>query len=366
MLYLWLSILILLPLEVEANGGPAKKKEPQATGEVWFDSNSGIVLEEESVRFHMNKEAFTNIRQGRSTVEVRYRLKNTLDQRQHMQMFFLAPGHAESLPEFHEELKNKNFQVTQDGEHLPIKKPQVVHPQEWEPQEPEKGGDSSQKETMDLPEYIADPHHPLGVQIPLSFQPGESTLLHIKYQDPVAYNEAGQVKPTLYHLYYLTPARYWEGDPRVRLEIILPQGKYDVASNLPLQQEGSTFFTTIDTLPKQEWYFSVVDRERLWFYTNTPWKHNWLVACMIWAISAVLFWLRFRLLQPWIGWLSYPTAFVLLLIFVQKAAEYPLNTVLLPLLYLGVIAITFWIDRGFKYMENNRINPHAQPPQLNG
>ncbi|PTM59795.1 hypothetical protein [Desmospora activa] len=364
-LYLWLLMLILLPVEVDANGGPVRG-EPQATGEIWFDSNSGIVLEEETVRFHMNKEAFTNIRQGRTAVEVRYRLKNTLDQQRHIQMFFLAPGNAESLPEFHKELKNANFQVTQDGEHLPIKKPQVVHPQEWEPQEPENGIDSSQKGAMDFPEYITDPHHPLGVQIPLSFQPGESTQIHIRYRDPVAYHEAGQVSPALSHLYYLTPARYWEGEPHVRLEIILPRGKYDVASNLPLKQEGSIFFTTFDTLPAQEWYFSVVDRERLLFYTNTPWKHNWFIACMIWAISAVLFWLRSSLRQPWIGWLPYPLAVVLLIIFVQKAAEYPLNGFLLPLIYLAVVGIIYLVDRGFKYMDSNRINPGTQPSRPTG
>ncbi len=275
--WLWVLVIaiVLTALALPAAANMAQPLDFPMEQMLLFNESPDASLVEEAILFN-----FTGDRQTKARVEVSYILENLLENEQQVDVMFVSPDFADA-----------EFEVFIDGERIsdvnldedigwpanwqPVVSEEIVDPVSGNPLKVSPGSWGSRYRTFS------------GATFPVDLKAGGITDIKISYHSQSGYYRYSDVINTVYNqLYYLTPARFWNGSARVNLRVEFPEkSSMAVHSNIPLEKENDhTFVAALDRVPDSEWTFSCVDTKGLIFGTNDLKKHDILVL----AVTAVL------------------------------------------------------------------------------
>jgi len=255
-------IIILITIPVWANAGPPAQ-DPESNM-VYFSDNTGISLVEEWITFTIDEEW-----DQKAQVEVKYILKNIDNEEENIKLMFLGPGMA-----------SDEAKILANGEE--IEDIRLVErsgiPENWESlndiniYEPVSGKLLERGFSGYGRGNYEDKGYEFSIDIPL----GETVQLEIQYESDggyYSYNEV--VNDVNSQIYYLSPAKYWEGDAKVNVSVVFPDENYEIYSNIELEKIDQNIYTTVlEEIPEEEWYFHYVSNEGLTFGTNFINTHN--------------------------------------------------------------------------------------------
>ncbi|WP_053372534.1 hypothetical protein [Paenibacillus sp. FJAT-27812] len=265
-------MLMLLPAAASANGGPLV--DPAlGYGLLRFDEKSNISLVREKVVYNVNKGESRYNDEGEVTVM--YELHNRNDARKEIEVLFLTP----SL---------KGLTVTEGDMTINASPAGNEKPFNWRPPAKKTVADPVSGKELSIAHYGLGYERAEGSRFPLSFEPNETKPIVIHYTEVGGMYDKGVINMIYSHLYYLTPAAYWEGKPQVELEVNLyaPGGK--IHSNLPMEQISPTAYKAVfNDLPTEDWYFSYTYPSRLLFPTNVEKDHNLLVLGSVAGLTVI-------------------------------------------------------------------------------
>jgi len=267
----FITILTLLSGFVYANG--ARMSLNPLTQTITFDTDPGIGLTSETVTFNIGDDY------DHAKVEVVYHLTNLTEEDQNFDLLFITPVSPES-----------NFQAQIDGipvENIVVNKA-TIGPSNWD------SNSADIEKVYDILDPISNKFfhadteihdenfHDLvdGTTLPIRIEREKSITLKITYNSQnLLYNSNNVLSTVRKQLYYLTPAKFWEGDTKVKLIVQFPdKGKFKINSNLPLEKVSKTLYEgTFDTLPDSEWYFSYTKRGLMFFNINDKATHNTII-----------------------------------------------------------------------------------------
>lgn len=268
------AILLAASLPVAAN--MAQPIDFPTDQVLLFNESPDVALMEETVLFTFIGE---NLYKAR--IEVSYLLENLLEEDQFFDVMFVTP-----------DFEDAGFEVYIDGERINdvTLEEGIDWPANWQPVVTEEIIDPVSKGPLDMSRggfWSPDRNSFSGATFPVYLKAGEPTDIKVAYNSRSGYYQYQDVINTVYNqLYYLTPARFWDGNAKVNLRIEFPEDRpVAVHSNIPLEKEnGHTFAAALDGVPASEWTFSYTDTKGLIFGTNNLKKHNLLV----FLITAVL------------------------------------------------------------------------------
>lgn len=298
-----------------------------------FNENTGISLVEETVNFKFKNRDFSKAR-----VEIEYKLKNLTDQEQKLDILFITPNIADA--DFNagiNGLEAAGIVVNKD----------IQLPKNWGTGKRKQIIDPISKMPLDKSPSNYYRQHDLinGTTIPITFKPNETLNLYIKYNSESGFYRYQQVINTIYsQLYYLTPAKFWEGECKVNLKIDFTNtGKIELYSNIPMQRvDNYTYSATLDRIPDKEWSFSFVDKKGLIFHTNNLIKHNtylFLTACLLIVIIKVL---NKRFLYSSTSWILYFVVIILTIINIKVTYSFMYSLIfMLPFFLFFIVLIIF-------------------------
>jgi hypothetical protein len=242
---------------------------------LFFNDSPNASLVEETILFK-----FTGDSPADARVEVSYVLENLLENEQQFDVMFVSPEFADA--DFEVYIDDERIsEVTVDEDigwptnWQPVITEEIIDPVSGKPLKVSPGSWGSRIRTFS------------GATFPVNLKAGEPTDIKVAYNSRSGYYRYGDVINTVYtQLYYLTPARFWDGSAGVNLRIEFPEGSsMAVHSNIPLEKENDrTFVAALDGVPGSEWTFSCADTKGLIFGTNNLKKHDILVL----AVTAVL------------------------------------------------------------------------------
>jgi hypothetical protein len=305
-------LLLLSPAAASANGGPLFYPA-EGYELLQLDEHSMISLLYEKVHFDIGQGA--NEHTGRATVTVTYELHNESNERKDIEVLFLTPS-PEALS------------VTENGKTIAVTAAPEARPANWQPAAVDTVTEPLSGKTLKLSSGMTQYHAAAGTRFPLSFEPDETKPVVIQYSEDGGMYEKGVIQPIHSHLYYLSPAAFWAGEPNVELEVQLhaPGGK--LYSNLPLaQSDGTQFTASLSYLPDEEWYFSYVYPSRLLFPTNMENEHNLLTLgtalalTIIAAAAALIFRKSYIFTVGMVGILAFT------IYYISKIGGYPFNLI---------------------------------------
>lgn len=335
---LCLMILIWLhqPAAALANGGPLYYPA-DGSGLLQFDTSSPVGLAYEKVSFLINGDAESGGRPN-AEVSVHYRLHNDSAERRSLDMLFVTPT-------------SSALQVFANGRGTETTTVSEVQLANWTPQgektavtEPVSG------KQLDMKRSGWRDIKPAGTRFALTFQPGETLDVTIRYQDHGGMYDKGVVNPVRSHLYYLTPAQFWNGTPQVELEVRLNDSRHKLSSNLPLEHRGGNVYEArLNGLPDSEWYISYASTDGLLFPTNGQIGHN---SCIL-LLSAVMTALVAALSLYWRSRLAYAIGAAAIMAFtvfyIRKIGGYPFNAIFVIavdiLAAAMLLAVYRWISK---------------------
>jgi len=276
-----LIILSIILITIPAWGNAAAPSQDPETNMLYFSDDTGISLVEEWITFTVDGEW-----DQRAQVEVKYILKNIDNEEENIKLIFLGPGMA-----------SDEANIKADGkiiEDIRLVESNGI-PENWESVEDlniyepvsgkllERGFSGYGRGTYE------DKGYEFGIDIPL----GETLELDIQYKSDggyYSYNEV--VNDVNTQIYYLTPAKYWEGDAKVNMAVVFPNDKYEIYSNIDLEKTNhNTYSTLLDEIPEEEWYFHYVSREGLPFGTNFIKTNNTIAGAIVVVTLALGFYL---------------------------------------------------------------------------
>ncbi|MFX3635670.1 MAG: hypothetical protein ACE3L7_13245 [Candidatus Pristimantibacillus sp.] len=267
-----LTIVILFmiyPIGAYANGGPLYYPA-SGYGLLQLDEQSNISLVREKVSYTLKGD--TSSYQS-AEVSVQYELKSGNDFNVTTDVLFItSPTEKLSVIE-----GNHNLETSL----VPNSKPVNWHaPMKYTVADPVSG------ESLQLSSQANN--EAVGNRFSLSFEPNETKHILIQYIETGGMYDKGVINTIFSHLYYLTPAKFWDGEPQVELEVKLSAPNARIHSNLPLEQiDSTTYRTEFNELPEEEWYFSYTYPKRLIFPTNIEKEHNLLTLSTALVASAI-------------------------------------------------------------------------------
>jgi len=272
-----LIVLSIILITIPAWGNAAAPSQDPETNMVYFSDDTGISLMEEWITFTIDEEG-----DQRAQVDVKYILKNIDNEGESIKLMFVGPGMA-----------GDEANISADGkiiEDIRLVESNDI-PENWQSVEDiniyepvsgkllERGFSGYGRGTYE------DKGYEFSIDIPL----GETVELEIQYESwggYYSYNEV--VNDVNTQIYYLTPARFWEGDAKVNVSVVFPDENYEIHSNIELEKINDFEYKTIlNKIPNEEWYFSYVNKDGLIFRTNFL-KNNNIIAGVIVALTVVL------------------------------------------------------------------------------
>ena len=276
-------VLAICLVSILAWGNAASPYERPDSNVVLFDDDTGIVLAEEWVKFTIDKD------NSNSQVDVVYNLVNEDRADAELDIMFLAPYFNIKDNEIYEE----SFSVEIDGVEITefeIKEAGEI-PENWKASysmeivEPVDGRLLERRLGISIPSVKSGGSK--GIQFTIDIDKGESKTLKMSYKSEEGYYSFDDVVNDVYtHIYFLTPAKFWDRDTVVNLEIEFPDEGYEMHSNIDLEKVSATnYSTTLTGLPDEEWSFSYVDTTGLVYGTNKRMVHNYIT----WGIVALTF-----------------------------------------------------------------------------
>ncbi len=269
-IYLVLLILLSGSISIEnyayANGGPTSEG-PSEMSAIFFNENSNISLVEETILFsNIERDS----RQSVAKVSIDYKLKNMDDSVKNLNVFFIVPQNSTDF-----NIIMNDFDITESCifKEIPL-------PSNWIPSStdalynPENGDILSSYYYDNEGNYLSKIW---GVEIPVSINSNEYATLNVEYKSYGGFYSGKKVKNTVYgFMYYLSPAKFWNGTPNVTLKIELPSNdKYLFNSNIPLEKiENGCYEAHLKDIPDSEWLFSYNSKAGLIYGTNNPSLHS--------------------------------------------------------------------------------------------
>lgn len=268
------AILLAASLPVAAN--MAQPIDFPTDQVLLFNESPDVALMEETVLF-----TFIGKYLSKARIEVSYLLENLLDEDQSFNVMFVTP-----------DFEDAEFEVYIDGERISnvTLDEGIDWPANWQPVVTEEIIDPVSKGPLDISRggfWSPDRNSFSGATFPVYLKAGKPTDIRVAYNSRSGYYRYQDVINTVYtQLYYLTPARFWNGNAKVNLRIEFPEGRpVAVHSNIPLEKgKENVFMATLDGVPNNEWTFSYVDTKGLIFGTNDLRRHD----MMVFLITALL------------------------------------------------------------------------------
>jgi hypothetical protein len=271
---LFISISIALLVSVAFANGAKPIQDPAGNGGLIFDENPGVALLNEIISFDVIDSTYS----PQAIVTVEYEMKNLMEQEQSFDMFFVIPpfyGNESATP----------YKVNLDGKDISLQSSykDIEGPNNWKPAFPQglvepysqKIYDTNLEDDTGMGRKI-NPKELTGINIPIYMKANSTSKLIIEYSCAGGFNRRPQFLNTINNfMYYLTPAKYWNQEPLVTLNVkLLSEKEYTLHSNIPLKVVSQNFFTAkLDSLPDSEWVFSFVDRQGLIYGTNDSKTH---------------------------------------------------------------------------------------------
>lgn len=263
---IFISVIILItPILVLANG--AKPIENPIDQTILFDKSSGVQLVEETVKFTFEEDKYY-----RAKVEIEYNLTNLTDEEQNFNILFVTPS-----------LEDADFKVTINDKVVEniVTKQKITVPKNWTVRVDKKIVEPTSKKTLDKSfnrhSSKLNNNFISGATFPVSIKGHELVKLNITYNSEGGFYRYGDVINTVYsQLYYLTPAKFWDGETKVNLRIQFPENSnLKVFSNISMNKINDYIYEgTLDEIPDKEWLFSFTEKSSLIFGTNSRLKHN--------------------------------------------------------------------------------------------
>ena len=265
-------ILISISLLLSATFANGAKliQDTSGNGGLIFDENPGITLLNETISFNLKDSTYM----AQANVTVEYEMKNLLEQNQSFDMFFVVPssgGYESTNPS---SVILNGVDITKLSYYKTMRLPS-----NWKPSLPQDFFKPNNKERYkthfegDTAIVISTLRNELdGIIIPISIKANSTAKLLIQYPCEGGYNNLPIFHNTIYnYMYYLTPAKFWNQEPQVTVNVALPDTKhYAVHSSIPMEKVSESSYTAkLDSLPDSEWIFSFVDKEGLIYGTNS-------------------------------------------------------------------------------------------------
>jgi hypothetical protein len=305
-------MLMVLPAAASANGGPLFDPAT-GYGLLRFDEKSNISLVREKVVYNVNKgESYY---QDEGEVTVLYELHNRNDAQKEIEVLFLTPS-IEGLT------------VTEGDARISTSRAGNEKPFNWRPRAKKTVADPVSGKELSLAHSGLGYERAQGTTFPLSFEANETKHIVVHYMEVGGMYDKGVINMIYSHLYYLTPAAYWEGKPQVELEVNLyaPGGK--IHSNLPMEQISPTSYKAVfNDLPTEDWYFSYAYPSRLLFPTNVEKDHNLLVLGSALALTVIAAALAISFRRSYIFTLCAVGIWGFTVYYISKMGGYPFDVI---------------------------------------
>ncbi len=254
-----------------------------------FDTDSGIRMVEETVAFSFegDKGLYS------AGVNVSYVLRNEEEEDKIVDMIFVTPSMGD---EGALEVRSEGRMIETDPT-----EPFEEKPRNWEASGRMPIVDPIGGEFLEhSPSRIHGATSPtakvtvFGTRFSVDLPAGEETTLEVAYDSKSGfYRYQSVINNVFSQIYYLTPAGFFEGDPKVTLKVSFPE-EMDIAmhSNVPMVSGGENeYFAELDGIPDEEWLFSFVDRKGLVLGTNNRTLHNGIVSAAFLVIMVLSVWL---------------------------------------------------------------------------
>lgn len=315
------AFLMLFSVNSFANGGPTSKGA-ELNGVVQFDQNSNVKLESEFVTFNCTGSS--------AEVEVIYYLKNTTDSPKEINMKFVASYYKDST----------DFKVSVNGgstANYNISQMKSV-PLNWFLFN-DNMIDPISKKQIKMREYS---YQNTGeVDIPLSFGPGDILEIKMKYKDPGGFLSGNYINNVHTHMYYMTPAEFWEGSPKVHLKLQVPQN-IKIGSNIALNENGKGIYEKdLNGIPHKEWLITYASGKGLLFGTNEINKNNMYTAIVASVLAVLFFIIGIIFRNKKLVLFPYILIWFFIIFSVKKFFGIYLDTIALPVIYLLSLLILF-------------------------
>ncbi|XEC96256.1 hypothetical protein AB6A23_06850 [Paenibacillus tarimensis] len=322
-------LIILQPAQVFANGGPLYYAA-SGYGPLQLDSESNVSLVREKVKYTVVATDRTN--QNMAEITVEYELLNKNDHLKTVNVLFLTPS-------------GRDLTVKEGKDPIDVMSETGGKPINWEAQVKETVIEPVSGKALPLKDSSMGERQAEGARFALTFEPDETKHILISYVDEGGMYDRGIINRVFSHLYYLTPAAFWEGEPVVELEVKLLGQKIKLHSNLPLDKiDASTYRGTFNHLPEEEWYFSYTTTNRLLYPTNIEKDHNLLILATtaVFTVIAAAASLYFR--KSVIFMLTAICIFGFTLYFISKMGGYPFNFIFVGMtdLAVGIVLVVCW------------------------
>lgn len=309
-----------------ANGAQMEEL-PDGAGAFYFVDESNITLLEEKVVYNLDVDELAD-------VEVNYLLRGG-DNSEDINLYFVLP-------------RIEEYSVSIDGVDITgsVARGDLPEIQNWEP----NGIDSY------IDQYSPNSNELYGLSIPMHFNAMEEKELIVEYKGYGGYNNSHYYVNTVYsHIYYLTPAKFWNENAEVELIVNMQKDKNtNINSNLELNEISEYQYQYIsEDIPDTEWALEIYSTDGLYFGTNDASMHNiglWIIFGAITAISILLQW---RLRKDYILPTGYIIANVVLFGFMSEVGYY-INDYLIKIFFAlvlwGVVPLVYSMakKKGFR------------------
>ncbi|MBD0381415.1 hypothetical protein [Paenibacillus sedimenti] len=317
---------MLLPSAVSANGGPLYDPA-DAYGLLRLDENSNISLIREKVTYTIQND-FSDDRDAE--VSVRYELKSKNDYIKTVAVLFLTPV-------------KEQLSVTDGTRNIATSPVSRDLPNNWYGQQKDTVTDPVSGHELPLASRGKGEIQAEGTQFSLTFEPGESKEILIQYKERGGMYDKGVVNTIFSHLYFLTPAEFWEGEPQVELEVFLSKPGSRLHSSLPINRMNDhAYRATFSQLPDEEWYFSYTYPKRLLYPTNVEKDHNLLILATTLMLTAFVASITLHFRNIWIFILGAIGIMTFTFYFISKMGGYPFNDIFVGLTDIAVGSLLVW------------------------
>lgn len=261
--------IILVTIPAWGNAGPPSQ-DPE-TNMLYFSDDTGISLIEEWITFTIDEEW-----SQRAQVKVRYLLQNINNEEEKIRLMFLGPGMA-----------SDNAKILSDGkiiEDIRLVESADI-PENWESVDDIRIYEPVSGKLLErgFSGYVRGTYEDKGYEFSIDIPLGETVELEIEYESDGGYYSYNEVVNDVYtQIYYLTPAKYWEGDAKLNMAVVFPDDNYEINSNIELEKtDQNTYSTILEEIPEEEWYFHYVSKEGLTFGTNFVKTNNTIAGAIV-------------------------------------------------------------------------------------
>ncbi|OBZ12073.1 hypothetical protein A8L34_17365 [Bacillus sp. FJAT-27264] len=323
---------MLMPTTVVANGGPLYFPA-DGYGLLRLDEQSNISLVREKIVYTMSKGS--NDYGNSAEVSVEYELHNQNSANKDIEVLFLTPS-RESLT------------VSEGDELIPTSLAPELRPVNWKPLVKNTVIEPLSGKELSLSRYEGGHSQAQGTRFPLSFKEGETKHIVVRYVEQGGMYDKGVINMIYSHLYYLTPAEFWEGKPQVELEVKLYSPDSKLHSNLLMEQTGPTTYKAVfNELPSEDWYFSYVVPKRLLFPTNIEKDHNLMVLGSVVLLTVIAAVLALYFKKSFLFTIGSICILSFTIYYISKMGGYPFNFIFVTfidvLVGAGLLACQIWI-----------------------